>query len=513
MVSGAAGDQVTAYAVSDGAGGVLTAWRDFRTNGNNPDVYAARITMEGDRPWALNGSPVAVASIDESIRQTISDGAGGLIICWESGSNLLVQRLGPGGVALWSLPVVAGTAYSGLCLGWEERNCSAIMIGDGAHGAILVWRTNSLRLRAQRVDATGALAWTPDGVALSSSPSQQSQPHAVSDGAGGIIVAWDNPQGGNGDIFIQRMDAAGAALWGAAGIAMTSTPYFEHSPKVCEDGSGGAVLSWSDQGSASFAQRVDAGGNKLWAPAGVQIGGYAYRTMIPDGSGGAIITLVPAVVTPFFYVQRVAADGTTPWGSPREACHNAGGGVYGPDQCSDGAGGTIVAWADDRTGSADVYAQRISSAGAVLWSPNGVPICNATGAQGLPAPVASPSGGAIIVYHGEKVRLGFNIYTQYVSAAGILGDVPTEAAGPERSLTLSACNPCRDGMTVSFSTPAASVATLRVLDVAGRLRTELHPAAPQGVQTLATNDWPRGVYLVVLQAGKSSRAVKTVLVR
>jgi len=49
-----------------------------------------------------------------------------------------------------------------------------------------------------------------------------------------------------------------------------------------------------------------------------------------------------------------------------------------PEIVSDGSGGAIIAWQDKRSGSYDIYAQRVNATGALQWSPStGVPVCTA----------------------------------------------------------------------------------------------------------------------------------------
>lgn len=510
VVSSAPGDQSGVYAVSDGAGGVLTAWKD--TRGGNPDVFAARVTLHADKPWTANGNPLANTVDHEHVRQLIDDGAGGVLVCWAVLSDLFIQRISTAGTPIWPAPVLAGSNYSAPCVSFDERNCGAILVSDGAHGAILVWRTNSSVLRSQRVDGAGNLLWTPGGVSVSSLPSAQSQPHAVADGAGGIIVAWEDWRGGSSDIFLQRLDSGGIAPWGPDGVAMTATAASESYPKVTTDGSGGAVVSWNDQGVSAFAQRVDPGGNKLWTPAGVYVGAYAYRTMIPDGTGGAIITLAPASIQPYFFAQRIAGDGTTPWGNPVELCHNAAGGVFDPEQCSDGAGGSIIAWSDTRNGNEDIFAQRVSASGTKVWGANGVAICTGSDGQEAPVPVPTPGGGAIIAFAGVRVLSERNIYAQHISAAGVLGDIASAVREPNPQIQLSTCNPCQNDLNIQFAMPVADGGKLRVLDAAGRLRAEMRLYGAQGVRSIGAEDWPAGVYLVVLEAHGATRSAKAVLV-
>ena len=48
---------------------------------------------------------------------------------------------------------------------------------------------------------------------------------------------------------------------------------------------------------------------------------------------------------------------------------------YVPRVCSDGTGGAIICWIDNRDTPVAIYAQRIVSNGTVLWGSNGKPIC------------------------------------------------------------------------------------------------------------------------------------------
>jgi hypothetical protein len=56
-----------------------------------------------------------------------------------------------------------------------------------------VWETlrNSYDVYAQRVDASGAIQWSPDGVPICTLEATQWDPRIVAvDGASGAVVAW-----------------------------------------------------------------------------------------------------------------------------------------------------------------------------------------------------------------------------------------------------------------------------------------------------------------------------------
>ena len=74
-------------------------------------------------------------------------------------------------------------------------------------GAIVTWKAGDIY--AQRVNGSGIVQWTANGVALCTAASDQSGPMIVSDGAEGAIVTWMDERSGATDIYAQRVAASG----------------------------------------------------------------------------------------------------------------------------------------------------------------------------------------------------------------------------------------------------------------------------------------------------------------
>ena len=72
------------------------------------------------------------------------------------------------------------------------------------------------------------------------------------------------------------------------------------------------------------------------------------------------------------------------------------------DIIPDGSGGAIITWMDDRGGNFDIYAQRLDADGNSLWTADGVPVCTATNTQGGPRIASDGWGGAIITWQDNR---------------------------------------------------------------------------------------------------------------
>ncbi|HET6348012.1 MAG TPA: T9SS type A sorting domain-containing protein [Candidatus Krumholzibacteria bacterium] len=282
--------------------------------------------------------------------------------------------------------------------------------------------------------STTALAqWQPDGAALSTAIHDQTVPVSVSDGAGGVIVAWQDFQSGNNwDIYVQRVDASGTALWTTNGVALCTEGANQTDPAIASDGAGGAIVTWYDTRSfpgadlkSIFAQRVDAGGVPQWTANGVslctEVNGRGHPMITADGLGGAIVTWEDyrnSSTTADIYTQRVDPSGVVQWTTNGVAVCTAVNDQLGPMIASVGAAGAIITWYDLRNGiDDDIFAQRVDMAGVVQWAPNGLPVCTAANSQYLPTILPDGAGGAIITWEDYR-NSNYDIFVQRVNNAG-----------------------------------------------------------------------------------------------
>lgn len=242
---------------------------------------------------------------------------------------------------------------------------------------------------------------------------------AVSDGAGGTIIAWQK-QG----IYLQRLSATGQPLWQEGGVKVSEVSYASNYPLTWRttftlvlDGTGGAIITWDDKSQRPsdhndptyfdpipfYSQRISPNGDFLWEETFIGFGGTfpygdSYPVVVSDGTGGAIFawnnykTYFKALHDDFFCIQKIARDGTRLWGEEGKTLVNSSpyrtlteaeksAGIKGTigrslptytgthDIASNGDGGVFVIWEEEgNQGERTVYAQRLDGNGNPVWN-------------------------------------------------------------------------------------------------------------------------------------------------
>ena len=310
---------------TDGAGGAIVAWVDFRLGSSSVQLYAGRITGAGVAPWPVGGVAVSPANWGMGQPRIAADGRGGAFITWDDGTpgNYFVyaQRLDSAGAKVWNW------ATNGILVkGYSGQNATSPKIASlGADGAVIAWYDTRGFVFAQKVSSAGNLVWTADGVAMCGSPSGGfDRLQIVADGAGGAIAVWVNLNwSAMPGVYAQRLNAQGAAMWSSCGVPLCTVAQNYSELSIAADGAGGVVAAWDDDRAIPnqygvYCQRVGSGGYPLWAQNGVQVGRQTAATRpraIADGAGGIIVAwLASDLDYGDVRAQRVERNGF--WGFP-----------------------------------------------------------------------------------------------------------------------------------------------------------------------------------------------------
>ena len=476
----AVGTQDYPIPVLEGTGGAVITWQDTREGLS--DVYAQRLDAFGDAQWQSGGVVVCDTVNGQMNPRAVSCGGSDAIIVWQDSRNgvhydIYAQRLDGSGNAQWGKNGVAVCGAAGA----QQR---PRLVSDGVGGAIIVWEDyrsgSSYDVYAQRVDGSGNMQWAPDGVPVCTVAGDDRYPELTPDASHGATVVWQDYRSGTSyDIYAQRIDGSGGAVWTPNGIAVCALAYGQILAQITPDGVGGAIVAWQDYRNTAnndlYAQRLNALGVPQWTTDGVPISTAADHQaecrICADGAGGAIVAWQDRRTGGVYdiYAQRVDASGTTLWTANGAAVCQATNTQRYCQLTPDGAGGATIAWEDYRTGTSyDIYAQHVSATGTTSWTPDGVAVCAATLDQGNVQVASEGTAGALFVWSDARV-VGRDVYAQRLNGSGQIVSVAPFA--PElKACTLSqnAPNPFNPTTKIVFSLHDAALVRLCVYDIAGR---------------------------------------------
>ena len=263
---------------------------------------------------------------------------------------------------------------------------------------------------------------------VSNAVNNQINPASTTDSSGGAIVTWQDFRNGKYEIYAQRVNAAGDAVWTPNGVPICVQDS-NYNPAITYDGIGGAIITWqSYRGSATadiYAQRIDSNGVVQWTANGVALCVVVFDqntiTMVNDDNGGAILTwrdYRSNIGLADIYAQRVSPTGAMLWVANGVSVCNQAAEQGAPKLISDGTGGAYVTWSDNRAGDYDIYTQRISAGGAPQWTTNGVATCTSASDQLTPSICSDGAAGVIIAWSDFRSTTDFNIYAQRQGPAG-----------------------------------------------------------------------------------------------
>lgn len=372
----ATGKQNDPRIISDEKGGAFIVWKDFRTG--IPDVYVQRVDRNGNVKWTVDGVGACTHPSDQSTPGICTDMNGGCIVAWSdwrSGieRDLYAQRLDSNGTLLWAVNGAVVTTK-------VEREHNERIISDGAGGCIVAWEQASpfgWDVWSQRLNSTGNAVWVSGGIPVVTVGAYRINARIEEDGKNGAYIVWQDYRNGvDHDIYAQHLSPSGARLFGNAGLAISTTTGTQAEPKIDpEITNGGFYVAWIDGRNGSdmdiYAQRVDSTGLVLWTTNGLPV-------VAATGNQSAVDIL------------------TDP-----------------------GNDGMIATWKDRRSGNFDIYTQRLNPSGAPQWTLNGVAICTASGTQKNPNIIEDRAGGAIIAWE-DSTTGNFDIRAQRISNFGTL---------------------------------------------------------------------------------------------
>ena len=288
-ISKAKNEQLYPQAISDGSGGAIIAWQDDRSNPEpgvsiipepQPreyyyrDIYAQKIDSKGQVQWDKDGVAICSAGHYQKVNNILPDDEGGAIVLWEDAREdkendwyslvlkMYAQKIDGNGKVKWDVNGVK------IC---EQKDIKSI--SDGSGGVIIAWvefRDWVYYLYVKRIDSEGKSKWSENGLLVYKS-SKEIRPYIATDGKNGVIVIWtEKKEEGNPyyhDIVGKRVDASGKLAWNKDGNKICTTYSDDTAIRVAFDGYEGVFIVWEDirrKKKGIFIQKVSLEGKPSW---------------------------------------------------------------------------------------------------------------------------------------------------------------------------------------------------------------------------------------------------------
>jgi hypothetical protein len=165
---------------------------------------------------------------------------------WHTSDNVFVQQLTPSGAPVWSVNGVEVASSAGNFRYYPE------VVSDESGGAIVTWEEEDplegdFHVFAQRIGAAGAKLWGADGAGIFTGTGGSGFPQIARDGLGGAIITWGQTYSGSLDIYAQRLDGDGVAIWGNTIAVCGLVASDQSSPEIVDDAYGRAIVIWRDE--------------------------------------------------------------------------------------------------------------------------------------------------------------------------------------------------------------------------------------------------------------------------
>jgi hypothetical protein len=444
VLSNLSGAEVIPKIVTTPDGGCYVSWWD-NTSGNY-DVYAQRLNGIGEIQWAENGLLISHHTQDTWLTDydMALDSAGYAIIAVNDIRNsadrdIFAYRISPNGDFAWGPDGLAISTGSGF-----TPDPVIVVTSDG--NIVFAWQqgdvTSVINIRKVRTD--GSDFWDPPIITLTHTYSL-SIPRLAAAENDGFILQYLQAQGSQyyspKYLLAQKYDANGVAQWPGNGVTISNAGGFgpQMRPDITSDETDGAYSYWYSGPVSTnlhaFAQHISASGSMLWTANGVQLSTNSGQVQFQPA-----LVRVPGTsdVMAFYEVansdqnifglggQKLDSTGARQWGS--------GGIIYRPlgnkfvmmNDAVPQEGGAIAIFLESPLNDLSheyMKALRVDGSGAQIWDPSPIDMGATLSNKMHPVADVNLEGQAIAVWEDYRSDPDGDVILQNINPDGSLGSI------------------------------------------------------------------------------------------
>lgn len=517
VVYGLDGIATDPRSVPMGMGRVGVVWKDTRLIAGGPALFYQVIDTTGEIHRTLNGDYLAPNNTGGSQylqegQRLCSDGASGFFVSFidQRGEVRLVRMShvnasgnvvgSDSGNVVWYQP------------GVTQDQGPALIAPDLQGGAYIAWSgytpSFSIDLYVMRMNAQMQPVWEQP-VQLTNTGTDDIINGLVTNSDGTCIIAWQS-----GDLFTYNVSTARIAPDGAVAwtFEICSAVNDQDNCALIADGEGGAYYAWSDQRNDAslrdiYAQHISASGAVSWTVNGIPV------IIAPQHQNKPVLTMdsnrnLYVLWEDFrngteldLFGQKLTPQGTLLWPASGKAICIAVGEQKEIAALTEWDDGLYAMWTDNRTYYPDIYATHLNEAGQptdAYWQPDsGGVICDFYQRADVPTISDDGHGGVMAIwqdYRASGKEPLVNIWGNWVNDYTVSVDpIPNVAVPMEHELAQNYPNPFNPVTEIKFSIPVTEQVDVKIFNALG-----------QEVATLMNEVMPAGAYKLSFEANTLS---------
>ncbi|MEO0075274.1 MAG: T9SS type A sorting domain-containing protein [candidate division WOR-3 bacterium] len=410
-------NQISPNITIDPAGNFLVVWTDQRQG--NSDIYAQLFDSNyqpinnnfkiNDDLTNQNQGAPAIASIPTRKYWIVWDD------CRNNNYDIYLQNLNS------NLAFIGSNIKINDDIASSQQRCSWLA-QDGAGRLIVVWedeRDGNCHIYGVRLDSLGNILQANFKV-NDDSTNAHYYPSVSANHEGDFIVCWSDNRNGNFDIYAQKYSAQGIPIGNNFKVNDDLTTASQWYPVVSCDSTGNAVIVWSDYRHNNYdiyAQRFDTQTNPIgsnFIVNDVLNDEQLYATVNIHKNGNFVICWMDSRNGDFdIYAQRFLANGQ-PLGTNFKVNNNLDNSFQGyPNLAVSQNGQFAIVWEDERFYNSDIFMQRYQANGLPIDSNLRVNTDIYDEAQYSPSISYDQNGNFVVVWcYLRSINDNYDIYSQ-----------------------------------------------------------------------------------------------------
>lgn len=285
--------------ISDGQGGAIIAWEQGNTG--SIDVWAQRIDANGVPMWDTNGIALTTAFANKTLPRMVLSPDSMIYFVWQDNRNgqsdIYAQKMDLAGNRMW------GNAAKPVINATDQQTEPRLVLTENGYGIYVAWVDRRLGfgnqdIFAQKLDSAGTRKWVPSGVPLVMAANNQNAVDITTTNKykNGFVATWRDYRvnAGTSDVYAQKIDSLGVVKYATDGIVIANASGDQLNAQIAQDTNGGVIIAWQDKNGGNSnlrAQKLDTAGVAQWgnyADISTAVGEQQNPQIIADGEDGLI---------------------------------------------------------------------------------------------------------------------------------------------------------------------------------------------------------------------------------